>query len=117
MGLIAGWDGSDCSERATRIELALSAWEAEVLPLNYARVVRRQLYPGRLPLEFRRLRGGPRRCGSACGARDLWGRSSRSPMARRWRTTDARARRTRRAGCRPDIARPRTSAVPGPATA
>ncbi|MDX6215249.1 MAG: hypothetical protein QOG99_833 [Frankiales bacterium] len=24
-------------ERATRIELALSAWEADVLPLNYAR--------------------------------------------------------------------------------
>src|SRR4051812_44629478 len=39
-------------ERATRIELALSAWEAEVLPLNYARVVRRRLYlgrPGRRP--------------------------------------------------------------------
>ena len=26
-------------ERATRIELAFSAWEADVLPLNYARVV------------------------------------------------------------------------------
>ena len=25
-------------ERATRIELAFSAWEADVLPLNYARV-------------------------------------------------------------------------------
>jgi hypothetical protein len=24
-------------ERATRIELAFSAWEADVLPLNYAR--------------------------------------------------------------------------------
>ena len=26
-------------ERATRIELAFSAWEADVLPLNYAREV------------------------------------------------------------------------------
>jgi hypothetical protein len=26
-------------ERATRIELAFSAWEADVLPLNYARAV------------------------------------------------------------------------------
>src|SRR3954449_12645112 len=26
-----------CSERVTRIELALSAWEADVLPLNYTR--------------------------------------------------------------------------------
>ena len=25
-------------ERVTRIELALSAWEADVLPLNYTRV-------------------------------------------------------------------------------
>jgi hypothetical protein len=25
-------------ERATRIELAFSAWEADVLPLNYARM-------------------------------------------------------------------------------
>src|SRR4051794_39324178 len=29
------WAGT--VERATRIELALSAWEADVLPLNYAR--------------------------------------------------------------------------------
>jgi hypothetical protein len=30
---------SECKwlERATRIELAFSAWEADVLPLNYAR--------------------------------------------------------------------------------
>ena len=28
-------------ERVTRIELALSAWEADVLPLNYTRVRRR----------------------------------------------------------------------------
>jgi hypothetical protein len=27
------------SERVTRIELALSAWEADVLPLNYTREV------------------------------------------------------------------------------
>jgi hypothetical protein len=26
------------NERVTRIELALSAWEAEVLPLNYTRI-------------------------------------------------------------------------------
>ena len=31
-------------ERVTRIELALSAWEADVLPLNYTRVVRALLY-------------------------------------------------------------------------
>src|SRR6476661_6752877 len=41
--------GSEWMERATRIELALSAWEAEVLPLNYARKAR-SLYP---PLELR----------------------------------------------------------------
>ncbi len=29
--------GCICHERATRIELAFSAWEADVLPLNYAR--------------------------------------------------------------------------------
>ena len=28
----------DLLERVTRIELALSAWEADVLPLNYTRV-------------------------------------------------------------------------------
>ena len=42
-----GGQGCDHSERATRIELALSAWEAEVLPLNYARMVR-PLYRSRL---------------------------------------------------------------------
>ena len=30
-------------ERVTRIELALSAWEADVLPLNYTRVRRRSV--------------------------------------------------------------------------
>ena len=30
-------DGMEFFERATRIELAFSAWEADVLPLNYAR--------------------------------------------------------------------------------
>jgi hypothetical protein len=29
-------------ERVTRIELALSAWEADVLPLNYTRAGRRR---------------------------------------------------------------------------
>ena len=33
------WPGDMCVERVTRIELALSAWEADVLPLNYTRVV------------------------------------------------------------------------------
>ena len=30
--------GAFLMERVTRIELALSAWEADVLPLNYTRV-------------------------------------------------------------------------------
>jgi hypothetical protein len=38
--------GVDRGERATRIELALSAWEADVLPLNYARVAGIE-YPAR----------------------------------------------------------------------
>lgn len=33
-----------CLERVTRIELALSAWEAEVLPLNYTRMSLRPEY-------------------------------------------------------------------------
>ncbi len=37
-------DGSRAVERVTRIELALSAWEADVLPLNYTRG-RELLYP------------------------------------------------------------------------
>src|ERR1039457_2029181 len=32
-------------ERVTRIELALSAWEADVLPLNYTRGPRRPVRP------------------------------------------------------------------------
>ena len=36
-------------ERATRIELAFSAWEADVLPLNYARVV--HLEPSKRPAQ------------------------------------------------------------------
>lgn len=39
-------NGLRCVERVTGIEPALSAWEAEVLPLNYARVVR-SLYRSR----------------------------------------------------------------------
>ena len=31
-------DGALGMERVTRIELAFSAWEADVLPLNYTRV-------------------------------------------------------------------------------
>jgi hypothetical protein len=33
-------------ERATRIELAFSAWEADVLPLNYARAGHNDIRPG-----------------------------------------------------------------------
>ena len=43
-------------ERVTRIELALSAWEADVLPLNYTRRVPRELT--RVPR--RRAAGGHR---------------------------------------------------------
>ena len=39
-----------CLERATGIEPALSAWEAEVLPLNYARVVEPCVVDRRTPL-------------------------------------------------------------------
>jgi hypothetical protein len=39
-------------ERATRIELAFSAWEADVLPLNYTRVA---------PIVPRAIREGTRR--------------------------------------------------------
>jgi hypothetical protein len=49
------------SERVTRIELALSAWEADVLPLNYTRKrchctrrVRRPERPTRSQIRFRR---------------------------------------------------------------
>ena len=70
-------------ERVTRIELALSAWEADVLPLNYTRVsadeafekspVRRSLtVPHRRPSVF--MPRGPacvRRRGSGCGGREL----------------------------------------------
>jgi hypothetical protein len=34
-------------ERVTRIELALSAWEADVLPLNYTRVTAGRVPPYR----------------------------------------------------------------------
>ena len=67
-------------ERVTRIELALSAWEADVLPLNYTRVRRRPesvserapTVPNRRPpvfeprglMSFRGGRGG-------CGGREL----------------------------------------------
>jgi hypothetical protein len=37
-------------ERVTGIEPALSAWEADVLPLNYTREVRRRGYPTRRKL-------------------------------------------------------------------
>jgi hypothetical protein len=35
-------------ERVTRIELAFSAWEADVLPLNYTRLVPSKLTKGLL---------------------------------------------------------------------
>jgi hypothetical protein len=56
---ILTWDTS--MERVTRIELALSAWEADVLPLNYTRVAAalrravRRIIPG----HSARLQGGP----------------------------------------------------------
>jgi hypothetical protein len=34
---IIAWSWAFVVERVTRIELALSAWEADVLPLNYTR--------------------------------------------------------------------------------
>ena len=34
---IRGWPGPLCVERVRRIELPYSAWEADVLPLNYTR--------------------------------------------------------------------------------
>lgn len=66
-------------ERVTRIELALSAWEADVLPLNYTRVRRRpsrcpnvrSLYlmtdPGAQAVGFVCVSGG----GSGCGGPEL----------------------------------------------
>ena len=38
-------------ERATRIELATSAWEADVLPLNYARIIRTPSNDTKMELE------------------------------------------------------------------
>ena len=46
------------TERVTRIELALSAWEADVLPLNYTRVRRRPSRCRRASLPY--LMPGPR---------------------------------------------------------
>jgi hypothetical protein len=46
-------------ERVTRIELALSAWEADVLPLNYTRVTRRMEPVSNATLPY--LIPGPRR--------------------------------------------------------
>ena len=48
-GQLLTWPPS-CGERVTRIELALSAWEADVLPLNYTR--------GRPPEYLAALRAG-----------------------------------------------------------
>src|SRR4051812_2654595 len=55
-------------ERVTRIELALSAWEAEVLPLNYTRAApvtrcARPLYPAGRGLSRGRRERGRRVCG------------------------------------------------------
>src|SRR3978361_2254176 len=54
-----------CLERVTRIELALSAWEADVLPLNYTRMY---ALTCRFP---ERGRCGSRSDGQSEGARGL----------------------------------------------
>ncbi len=66
-------------ERVTRIELALSAWEADVLPLNYTRARRRSYRcrtrrhstscwaPGARAVGLPRVSGA----GSGCGVREL----------------------------------------------
>jgi hypothetical protein len=46
--------GASSAERVTGIEPALSAWEADVLPLNYTRVVSETLHEGP---KIRDLRG------------------------------------------------------------
>ena len=67
-------------ERVTRIELALSAWEADVLPLNYTRVRRRSVPVSERVVTLPHL--GPRALkawgpvvsagwGWGCGAREL----------------------------------------------
>ena len=54
-------ESADCGlERVTRIELALSAWEADVLPLNYTRGGRERpltIMPERPPAGHRREPG------------------------------------------------------------
>jgi hypothetical protein len=66
-------------ERVTRIELALSAWEADVLPLNYTRV-RRRLGRCRMPAHSTSCLapgveavgpGGVSEGGRACGGPEL----------------------------------------------
>src|SRR5699024_4426602 len=63
-----------CLERMTGIEPALSAWEAEVLPLNYIRVGRSEFRPAAVVILAQvrggraspgRFRGGPR-LGARC---------------------------------------------------
>ena len=62
-------------ERATRIELAFSAWEADVLPLNYARGYHSLLEPE----EYRR---GPRQRPQR--GTDPYGSSSGSGVCSDW---------------------------------
>ncbi len=76
-------DPGVCMERVTRIELALSAWEADVLPLNYTRVTSggpaprsrcpnaRSLYPIVDPRCPDRGSTCVRGMGSACGGTEL----------------------------------------------
>ena len=45
-------------ERVTRIELALSAWEADVLPLNYTRAVEHEVTGALRPTGSSRHRTG-----------------------------------------------------------
>ena len=60
LGLRIGTEG----ERVTRIELAFSAWEADVLPLNYTREERRDA-------TNRPLASGGRRIGGCRVVEDL----------------------------------------------
>ena len=72
---------SVCLERMTGIEPALSAWEAEVLPLNYIRVGRSELRPAAVVILAQvrggraspgRFRGGPRSGARCPGPTPRW---------------------------------------------
>src|SRR5690625_2042205 len=79
---------SVCLERMTGIEPALSAWEAEVLPLNYIRVGRSEFRPAAVVILAQvrggraspgRFRGGPR-AGARAPVRHRGGDLKGSPL-------------------------------------